>query len=420
MEYFFTSYKIIDEVLRGGGFSSIKLNENLNNAGRDTAIITKIVYGVIDKSIELDYIISKLCKSAPKPAVKNILKLGIYCLKYMSIPDYAVISNSLKLCEKLGKSGVKGFLNGVLNSAKSYEIEYPKDNIGYLSVKYSIPVDLVKLLINEYGDDIEKILSYQPDTREHIRVNLFKTTAENFEKLLNEKNIVYEKSNAKGYYINYSDLLAGKISTEFYTVMGYASMYVINLLDIKKGANILDACAAPGGKSVYMAEKSCCNITACDIHLHRAELIEKYIKRTGAKNINVQAADSSVFNAEYENKFDLVLCDVPCSGFGMVYKKPEIKINTTAEDIINLSKLQLSILKNCGKYVKSKGTLIYSTCTIFKQENEDIINEFLNNNKDYILSERLAGDKYFNGGFIKLVGGINSGEGFFMAELIKL
>jgi 16S rRNA (cytosine967-C5)-methyltransferase len=202
-----------------------------------------------------------------------------------------------------------------------------------------------------------------------------------------------------------------------YTFQSIGSIAICNI--VEEGVNLLDTCAAPGGKSNYLAERFS-KVTACDIHSHRVQLIEEYSRRMNIKNVEALQMDATVYNPDFFEKFDAVLCDVPCSGFGVVYENPDMKLNREYDDVKNINALQLSILKNVCRYVKKGGYLVYSTCSVFSCENQAIIDKFLLENKDFCVEDinsKLANIKVKNGlQFLPHV----SGGGFFVCKLKKI
>lgn len=421
MDYISTSYNILSKIYKDKSYSNIALSsQNID----ERALVTKIVYGVLENSLLLDYQIKQASSSSPKAPIKLIVKIALYCIKFLSIPSYAIISNSLKLCDKIGKGAVKGYVNAVLNKLLKQDIVLPgaKDNIlEYYSIKYSVNIELVRLLVKDYGNDVETIFKAlsSNNSLEHIRPNLNIISKNEFIKLLEQNNISYTISKAEGFYINFADLNSSNIDKSLYFVMGFGSMSAVNLIEPVNRGFILDTCAAPGGKSILLAERNkSSKVYAMEIHPHRVELIKKYIEKAQSTNIEVFDGDATHLNPDFLQKFDIVLCDVPCSGLGTAHKKPDIKLFKTESDIKNLSELQLSIINNCSNYVKKGGYLYYGTCTIFPQENCEVVNSFLKSNKEFIKTD-LIGENVEDG-FLNLICGINADDGFFMAKLKRI
>jgi 16S rRNA (cytosine967-C5)-methyltransferase len=379
------------------------------------------VYGVVEKDVETEYIISLFTNKPPKQSVKIILKIGIYILKYFdNIPDYAAINNIVELTKSLGKKELAGFVNATLKNIASKDIVYPTDREAFLSVKYSFPLWAVKKLVKQYGDKFtEELIGCKLTEKEHIRININKTTPSKFEELLRQNNQEFTKSEGNlGYYVTHSTLKNSNIDKNLYTNQSIGSILVCMGLEVKNKSKILDACAAPGGKSVLLSEiNKDGTVTAWDIHPHRVELIKTYAKRMDAKNIDAELKDASVLHKEHIERYDYVLCDVPCSGFGVVLSKPDIKIGKTERDIEELSRLQYKILDACSNYVKRGGFLMYSTCTIFEEENNFVADRFLENHKNFEAQDiMLPINKYKQKKYIQLLPNTDNTEGFFMAR----
>ncbi|HPG92537.1 MAG TPA: 16S rRNA (cytosine(967)-C(5))-methyltransferase RsmB [Clostridia bacterium] len=416
---FIKSYKCLDNIFRKGAYSSIELNETLlDSAEKDRPLITKIVYGVLDKNITLEYEI-KLYAQKIKPAVLPILKIGLYALRYLSIPQFAVINECVELTKNIGKKELSGFTNAILrNLSQKKEFPLPENIDEKLSVKYSFPLWAVKKLIAEKGEEFtQNFLAYEPPRLTHIRINLNAVSVKDFCELLDNQKINYKKS-------IFDDALfvegMPKINKKFFTPMSVGSMAVVKALDAQGECDVLDVCAAPGGKSVFMAQSDkSATVTACDIYPHRVELIKSYAKRMGVKNIEAVICDSAEFNPDFENKFDYVLCDAPCSGMGVFYDKPDIKFFRQEKDIAELSALQKKILLNAAAYVKKGGFLVYSTCTIFDEENAQNADFLLKHNHEFeFLSYNLPKFGQINGEkqFFPHIDGV---EGYYIAKFTK-
>lgn len=417
-------YNLLTKILKDGAYSNIELDDVLSDIASDNerAYITYFVYGVLDKHIQLEYIINKLVEKPPKFAIKLIIEMGLYMLKYMRTPDYAAINKIVGLANCLGKAGISGFVNGVLRNSVSFSL--PTRDIGdtkYLSIMFSYPEWLVGMLIKQYGYDFARdFCSFETDKRTHIRFNGLITTKQDFERKLVGFGIDCSKNNTSlGYYVEHSTMQ--KLKFDEFTPQALASMIAVQCYapkNIHEG-KALDVCAAPGGKAVYFYELTNLEVTACDIHPHRIDLIKKYADRMKAK-LNVELSDALVMKDEWKDSFDVVICDVPCSGTGVINSKPDIKLNRKPEDIAQLNILQYDILKNSAKYVKAGGDLLYSTCSVLKQENEKIIDKFLENNMDFIV-ERIESPyvKTNDNGYVNLFPQENNTDGFFIAKLRK-
>lgn len=394
---FLRSYECLHKVYIDGAFSTIELNRVLNIvASNDKPLITKIVYGVLDNDILLDHVVGQFVTKS-KGDSKLMLKIGTYCLMNLSIPPYAVVNDMAELAKVTGDKRIVGFVNATLkNISAAIEqdtIQYPTDRVEYLSIKYSYPMWALLKLIKDYGiDNAEAIISYQLSYDTAVRVNTNSITVDNFVQLLTQSGVSFSRT-----ILDDCIAISGRlyIDDSLYTAMSLSSMLIARSVPTKAGDKVLDTCSAPGGKSVYIKQlTSSAKVTACEIHPHRVALIDSYASRMGV-DIDTVCCDSTVYNAEWDSQFDCILCDVPCSGFGVVDSRPDIKIFRQNKDIGTLKALQYAILDNCSKYLKVGGTLIYSTCTLFANENGDNIAKFIKNNDNFAM-QPLSLD-YFSG-----------------------
>jgi len=411
--YIEPSYNILCKVFKEKTYSARALSgeNSLNDAA------TRIVYGVLDKNIELEYIINSLCAKKPRESVKIILKIGAYCLLYMdNLPDYAIVNETVEFVKSLGKGGAAGFVNAVLMrvARREYKVLKPQDT-GYLSVKYSKPDWFIKRLFKEYGEAARAILDEPQPDEEHIRINGAKTTLEAVKKTLAAQSIAFEQSAVGGLAVRNTDEVKAMFKCGLITYQSPSSMLAVQALAPRDGAKILDLCAAPGGKSVYIAEL-CPNSTvyACDLHKHRVELITAYKKRMGITNIKEMQHDALKFNAEFEGKFDFVLIDAPCSSLGTFRKHPDVFLRHDEKSIVELAALQQKILQNARRYVAKGGVLLYSTCTLFDAENKGVIKRFLESDAQFVLEKMPI--PYDNDGMYAIMPK-EHWDGFFMTRL---
>lgn len=414
-ESFLAAYRCIDDVYRKKSFSGVGLNKILSGLSpSDKPLTAKLVYGVIDKSIFLTYIIRQYAKTV-KPSVLPILQIGAYCLYFLSIPDAVAVNESVELAKAAGKGGAGGFVNAVLkNIAKNKtDIRYPSDKIQRLSVLYSYPQWAVRRLIEDYGEETAgQIISFEPKSDfYHIRNNPYILTRAELEKQLAGNGVEYKKSDG-GFFVK--GALDG-VDKKAFVIQSLSSIFVCMASGVKKGDRILDLCAAPGGKSVFCAQLGA-EVTACDIHPHRVSLIEKYAASLNVK-LSARLNDATVFNKEFENSFDIVLCDVPCSGFGVVSSKPDIKLFKTDAAISSLAQTQKKILETACRYVRRGGRLVYSTCTLFKAENSDVVNEFLSAHGNFAVEEICLDYPKTKEDYLQFLPHRDGTDGFFIALL---
>lgn len=331
----------------------------------------KIVYGVLEKDGYFDFCIKCYAEKSPKLAVRTILKISLYMLLFMDKKRYAVTDLAVGLCKKLGKSGMSGFINAFLRrfdeDKVKAELQKQKNKE---SIELSYPDYAYEMLKKEYGDRAKKIASASS-------LGVSVRFEKNEEKYLEKEHI---KTPFERAYIFKSFVRDEGFDEGEYTFQSVGSIAICDV--VSPCEKLLDACAAPGGKSVLLAKK-CGEVTSFELHEHRVGLIKAYKERMGVKNVFERQKDSAEFSPEYEEKFDGVLCDVPCSGFGTVSENPDIKLFRKEGDFAPLSKAQKAILSTSARYVKKGGMLYYSTCSIFERENDCIVREFLKENPKF-------------------------------------
>lgn len=416
------AFNILNNVYFNGAYASIELNKNFSDS-INFNLVTKIVYGVMDQDVKLEYFISQFVKKQPKKQVKLILKIGTYIkLELNSIPNFAYVFELVEIAKHSKLKPYVSFINATLKKISVSNFVYPNkfDKFKYYSVTYSKPIWFVKLLFENFDESfVENYLSYNLSTKTHVRINTQKTTISNFLSTLQTLKIDFTPSVfTDAIWVDYSKLVREKSLNGCYTPQGIPSMIVSKNCG---GKNILDSCSAPGGKAVYVATlnpKS--SVIACDVYAHRVKLIEEYASNMGVKNIKTMEHDATLFNPEFENKFDCVILDVPCSGLGVINKKPDILINNELK-FDSLPTLQLQILNNNAKYVKKGGFIIYSTCTILPQENEDVVNKFLKLNKNFKIEpvNTFNVNALDNFGLKTFYPHISQTEGFFIGKLVR-
>ena len=401
----------------------------------EKALFSTIVKGTIERRIELDYVCdlySKTPHNKMKLPIRTIIEMGIYQILYMNSYDTLAVNSSVELARKKGFSTLAGFVNAVLrNISKNKDnIKYPeKGDENYLSVKCSMPLNLVKLLVSQYNEDtVEKMLKASLESDfVRIRISEKVSTSEKEEIIEDFKKKGAEIMPVNGFETLFNIKGMGNIGEfKFFTdgkiyIQDVGSYMLVK--NVPFGERILDTCSAPGGKSIFLSERyPDAKITACDISEDKISRIKENIERCKASNIDVKICDATVFNPEFEEAFDVVVADVPCSGLGVIGKKQDIKYRLTDESLESLYELQKNILYNVSKYVKKGGYLCYSTCTVNKKENEAQIERFLaENNFEYadlsFVPENMK-DK-INNGCLSLMQGIDDSDGFFISVLKK-
>ena len=383
-----TAVNALMRVNCGAAYSNIVLNEVLSKSrltGADRALASALFYGVLDRKITLDYIISQFIKTPVKkiaPLTVNTLRIAVYQIYYMDkIPDSAAVNEAVKLVKGSNESGNSGFVNAVLRNILRNRVEMPCGNdIKSLSVKYSCPAAVVGSFVKDYGTETAKqLLIASLDTPPlTVRVNTLKISAEKLAEKLEEQGITAEISEDKNALVlkHCSDISENKLYREgLFYAQDLASQRAVGAADPKPGERVLDICAAPGGKSftAAMLMQNAGEIISCDLYEQRVSLIGA--KRLGIGIIKPKTANAEIYD-EALGEFDLVLCDVPCSGLGVLRRKPEIKYKDICLDE-TLTQTQLKILENAARYVKKGGRILYSTCTLRQNENENLVNSFI-------------------------------------------
>ena len=396
-----------------GAYSNIALNETfktLDINSKEKAFITEIFYGVIRNKKFLDYITERYTKEIKKEWIRNLLRISIYQITFMNSDNKGIVWEATELAKKKYGVPISKFINGTLrNYLRNKDLELKKlyDKKNY-EVLYSIPKWFYDTLEKQYGNDNLKqaITSLKKIPYLSVRVNKLKYSEEEFEEFLKEKDIQIIKKVDTVYYVN-SGLIIN--SEEFKTgkiIAQDASSYLVaKNLGAMPNELVLDICAAPGGKTAVLAEemKNSGEVIAIDIHQHKIKLIDTNMKKLGIDIVKAIVIDARNVNKQ-GRKFDKILVDVPCSGYGVIRKKPEILYSKNRENIEELAKLQLEILNSAADILKDGGELIYSTCTITAEENTNNIKKFLEERKEFkieklYIPENVSGDYDKLGGF---------------------
>lgn len=386
------------EKLEKSAYSNLALDGVLqcsDVSARDKAFISRLFYGVIERKATLDYIIS-LYSSKPiqklDAVILETLRMGIYQLLYMdSVPDNAAVNESVELVKQLGKKSAAPFVNAVLRSfiRDDKKFALPKDRIQKFCVEYSCSANLAKKLIDQYGEDkASEFLKRSLEPHKlYLRVNNTKTDCDTLIADFSMNEVSVKKCTLLDNCLEAEPF--GSVENNelfkkgYYHVQDLSSQLCCAALEPKKGEKILDICSAPGGKAFTITETTGdeCELYACELHDKRVKLIRNGAERLGLKSIKALQNDAKVYNESFP-KFDKILCDVPCSGTGVIRSKPEIKY-ADLKKFEGLPKIQYDILNTASKYLKVGGELVYSTCTVLKEENELVIDRFLKENKDF-------------------------------------
>ncbi len=363
---FYDPYRVLSKIYGEGAHLKIALAEtDIEELNRARTV--KTVYGVLEHDVYLSFCIRACTQKSPKQSVRTILKIALYWLVMLQKPIYMVTDTAVELLKKLGKSGMAGFVNAFLRNFDQNKIVLPEGDEG-LALKSNYPLFAVKKIKAEYGARAESIL-FSKSAGVTVR---FERNEEQYLSLPHRAT-PFEKVFCFERFTRDEGFFAGD-----YTFQSVGSVAIANA--VEPCEKFLDACAAPGGKSVLLSKK-CDSVTACELHAHRVALIEAYAARMGVKNVTPVQADSSEYREEWESAFDGVLCDVPCSGLGTLSENPDIALKE--QNFASLNGAQSAILENCSRYVKEGGHLYYSTCSLLKEENDRIVDKFLRSHAEF-------------------------------------
>ncbi|HWR61362.1 MAG TPA: 16S rRNA (cytosine(967)-C(5))-methyltransferase RsmB [Clostridia bacterium] len=435
--------KTVYRVLREGGYSNIAVRQELEegNLGRlDKALVTEIVNGTLRNLNRIDWIKSQFVKKNNiDPWMEDILRCGIYQIIFLDrVPDSAVCNESAELARSHGHEGTVKFVNGVLRnvSRNKDKLVYPDRNreyIKYLSVFYSHPEWMVRKWVKDYGRDFTEAL-LQADNEVPpftIRCNSLKYGRQELMHILAEEGIECSEGrlNPEAISIRGTSSIEEKNSFRkgYYQVQDESSMLVAHIVDPRPGEAVLDMCSAPGGKTTHMAElmENKGEIVARDIHPHKLKLVEESCGRLGISIVRTELYNARELDESALERFDRVLLDAPCSGLGVIRRKPDLRWKKEPDNFRELPALQKEMLELASKYVKSGGSLIYSTCTINKTENLMVVRDFLSGNTGFHLVslEGLIPDSLISEqareGYLELFPNIHGTDGFFIAKLGK-
>ena len=413
-------------ILEKNQFSHVVIRQVLDKYSflekTDRSFIKLLTQGVVEEKIKIDYVInhySKVETNKMKPVIRTILRMGVYQILFMDkVPDSAACNESVKLANKKGFSNLKGFVNGVLRtiSRQKLEITYPRKEehvVDYFSVQFSMPKWIVEKLLREYGSDqleiiLQGLIEKRPIT---IRIdeNLSKDEKNQLLNQIKEHGIeaIQDENLEYAYCLEQVDRIMELpgFSSGQWMIQDLGAMYVTECAHIKQHDAVLDLCAAPGGKTLHAATKlnGTGRISARDKSQEKVALIQENIARTKYHNIDVKVFDATVVDEAWIQNADVVICDLPCSGIGVIGRKPDIKYRLTENSIQDIVTLQRRILECAAQYVKPGGKLVYSTCTILKEENEENREWFVNKPQFELIEEK------------KLLPGIHGTDGFYMA-----
>ncbi|UOY93686.1 16S rRNA (cytosine(967)-C(5))-methyltransferase RsmB [Ectobacillus sp. JY-23] len=428
------------QIEKNGAYSNLLLNniiEKSNLASKDVGLLTEIVYGTVQRRDALDFYLQPFLRKKVEPWVKVLLRLSLYQMEFLDrVPAHAVINEAVEIAKKRGHKGIGAMVNGVLRSVQREgvpSLEHIKNPAERLAIQTSHPQWLVEQWIEAYGFDTAQRIcetNLLPPLST-ARVNVSKTTVEEVIEMLTAEGVEAERGSLSedAIQIKRGNVAHTKAFQEGYvSVQDESSMLVARALGPEQGDYILDTCAAPGGKTSHIAERllGTGHVVSLDLHPHKVRLIQAQARRLHLTNVEAQALDARKVGEKFQSEtFDKILIDAPCSGFGVIRRKPDIKLGKTEADSERLAKIQLDILEAAAPLLKKNGRLVYSTCTIGSTENEDVIQTFLNKHPEYeidnTMQERLPPSlkSYIGKGDVQILPHYFLTDGFYIACLRK-
>ncbi|MFC5603015.1 16S rRNA (cytosine(967)-C(5))-methyltransferase RsmB [Sporosarcina koreensis] len=392
---------ILMEINQNQAYSNLLLNRTMKKYAidpKDRGLLTELTYGTLQHRLTLDYYLEPFVKGKLDPWVRELLRLSIYQIVYLTkIPPHAVVHEAVEIAKRRGHKGISSTVNGILRSVLRKgvrTIEDIKDDIERISIETSHPAWLIKRWVEQFGKEEALAMAHENNqpARMTARVNSLKSTVDEAMAALAKEGMDASKGEVIPGSIQASS--GSLANTEAFaegllTIQDESSMLPVLALDVKPDMKVLDMCAAPGGKTTFIAEKMSDQgeIYAHDLHEHKLSLIESNAKRLGIQSIRTKSGDSRELESVYgPASFDRILVDAPCSGLGVIRRKPEIKYNKTAEDLKSLTEIQEQLLDTAYRLLKDDGIIVYSTCTIEYDENEGMVRRFLEKHPDMAMS----------------------------------
>lgn len=438
---------VLDTLLdmeRSGKLSHIAIGETLMRLQfapkQDRAFYTHLCEGVVERKIYLDYVLDQFSKTKMrkcKPLIRNLLRLSAYQILFMNVPDAAACNEAVNIARRRGFKGLSGFVNGVLRTVARKKESLPlpdrrEQPLAFLSTKYSVPEWLAEHFCEQYGEEkTEKILVSAMEVKPvSIRTNLGKTTPQELTMRLQQEGVTV----TEGAYFPFARRISdfnylgrlGSFRDGWFSVQDESSMFPVAVADLSEGDLVVDVCAAPGGKTFHAADRvgSSGKVIARDLTEYKTELIKENNDRIGYNQIEIEAWDATVPDEHLFGKADLVIADLPCSGLGIMGRKNDIKYHMTREQMRELADLQRKILSVVWQYVKPGGQLVYSTCTINREENEENVRWVQEHTPlravsiEEKLPEKLQG-RTGTQGYLQLLPGIDESDGFFISKFVR-
>ncbi|HLR88278.1 MAG TPA: 16S rRNA (cytosine(967)-C(5))-methyltransferase RsmB [Atopostipes sp.] len=404
----YLALETLEKIEREDAYSNLLLREVLDTheiSKEESNLLTELVYGVLQRKMTLDYQLEPFLKKQKKLDhwIRQLLRISLYQMEYLDrIPDHAIINEAANIARVKGHRGIVGLVNGILRNIQRKGVRHPSDiqpTNKRLSIQYSLPQWLIDEFIEQLGEkEAEELAtSFSERPRLSLRVNLNKISREEAMDELREEGfeVVESEISPYGIVVKKGVPIETRLFKEGYlAIQDESSMLVAPALNVEPQHYVLDACAAPGGKTMHIAtnflkKEDGGKVVALDVHEHKINLIKENAKRLGVEEVvETKCVDArKVLDLFEEETFDRILIDAPCSGLGLMRRRPEIRYNKTKEDILSLQKLQLEIINEVSKTLKIGGELIYSTCTITQKENQEVVDQFLEKNKQFSKAE---------------------------------
>ena len=426
------AHATLDRVMRDKSYSNSAVDTVIkreNLSGKDRSLFCVLVYGVIERKITLDYLIDTLSDLPPEKielSTRNLIRMGLFQLRFLDrVPDHAAVGETVALAPRRTRGFVNAILRNYLRQKDTLTLPKKEDGIARaLSVLYSYPEEFCEKLVGEFGEEkAEAILAaFEKTPALTLRTNTLKTSREELVKTLSEKGITATPTeNAPhGLRVESASLADLGLEEGLFFVQDEASQIAVAALDAKKGETVYDICACPGSKSFGAAlnMENEGSITSFDLHENKLSLVQSSAERLGITILRTEARDGRNLDEKLLESADRIICDVPCSGFGVVAKKPEIRYKELSS-CETLPKIQYDVLNTACRYLKKGGTLLYSTCTIFREENGDNVKRFLAEHPDFSLTPFRVGELDVPEGQITLLPSEHGTDGFFVAKFTR-
>jgi len=403
-----------------GAYANLRVKQLTSSLPeREAKLAAALVYHTLDHLLTIDYYLSHFARGAQKPVIRGILRLGVCELLYLSTPAHAAVSESVSLTREVGKPALAGFVNAVLRGidrSRDALPPFPEEPVARLSVQYSYPEWIVREWADRFGEAQAEALLSRPASPVEVRAQ-FPFAREELQAALPVPSAANRWDENSLSLSGGFDIAAHPLFIEGrFTVMGESAMLACRALGDMAGKRVLDACAAPGGKSAYLAHlaKNDIHLTCFELHAHRKALLDRTLARLRVSAETLEK-DASVFDPAFERAFDGVLVDAPCSGLGLLGDKPDIRYSKSEADVLTLVGIQRGILETCARYVRPGGVLVYATCTISRRENEEQVEAFLRAHGEFA-PERMP-IPIENDGQIQLLPHVHGTDGFYIARM---